>query len=283
MNKTNSYMLGVMQGRLLPKYNGRYQAHPVGYWQDEFPLASNLGLDLIEFILDYNDFELNPLMSASGRKRIQSLSKECGVNVRTVCADALMEVPIHHKDPGKAREGKDILRALINLSSDLSLTDIVVPLVDSSSLKSEADMNRFVENCEDFAKRASDLGVNISLETDLDPQKFCSLLDKLPSERVMINYDIGNSASLGYDPVAELNSYGVRVSDVHIKDRKLGGGPVILGRGAANFQVFFAALKKFEYKGPFIMQAYRDDEGIEVFKEQLNWIKNIMNSFYAGR
>ena len=37
-------LIGVMQGRLLPKYKGRYQAHPVGYWQDEFPKAAELGL-----------------------------------------------------------------------------------------------------------------------------------------------------------------------------------------------------------------------------------------------
>ena len=28
--------VGVMQGRLLPKYKGRYQAHPKDTWQDEF-------------------------------------------------------------------------------------------------------------------------------------------------------------------------------------------------------------------------------------------------------
>ena len=50
---------GIMQGRLLPKYHGRYQAHPVGYWKDEFPIASQLGLDSIEFILDYNDVEFS--------------------------------------------------------------------------------------------------------------------------------------------------------------------------------------------------------------------------------
>ena len=46
-------MIGVMQGRLLPKYQGRYQAHPVGYWKDEFNIASTIGLSFIEFILDY--------------------------------------------------------------------------------------------------------------------------------------------------------------------------------------------------------------------------------------
>ena len=50
-----------MQGRLLPKYKGRYQAHPFGYWQDEFPIASELGLDCIEFIFDY--YRLGKILS----------------------------------------------------------------------------------------------------------------------------------------------------------------------------------------------------------------------------
>ena len=55
--------IGVMQGRLLPKYKRRYQAHPLGYWQDEFPKAAELGLDCIEFILDYKDADQNQLMT----------------------------------------------------------------------------------------------------------------------------------------------------------------------------------------------------------------------------
>ena len=31
--------IGVMQGRLVPKYQGRYQAFPIGMWQDEFKVA----------------------------------------------------------------------------------------------------------------------------------------------------------------------------------------------------------------------------------------------------
>ena len=73
--------LGVMQGRLLPKYQGRYQAHPVGYWADEFPRAAALGLDCIEFILDHNDAERNPLLSATGREAIRCVSAKTGVRV----------------------------------------------------------------------------------------------------------------------------------------------------------------------------------------------------------
>ena len=58
--------LGIMQGRLLPKYKGNFQAHPVGYWQDEFKIASELGFDGIEFILDYHKAKLNPLLLIKG-------------------------------------------------------------------------------------------------------------------------------------------------------------------------------------------------------------------------
>ena len=44
--------IGIMQGRLLPRYKGRYQAHPVNYWQAEFYIAKEMGFDQIEFILD---------------------------------------------------------------------------------------------------------------------------------------------------------------------------------------------------------------------------------------
>ena len=87
-----------------------------------------------------------------------------------------------------------------------------------------------------------------------------------------VNYDIGNSASLGYNPAEELSAYGERISDIHIKDRTLGGGPVILGTGNADIPGFFTLLERFNYDGPYIMQVYRDDEGYSIFKEQLDWL-----------
>ena len=41
-----------------------------------------------------------------------------------------------------------------------------------------------------------------------------------------VNYDTGNSAALGYDPDEEFKSYGHKITDLHIKDRLLGTGPV---------------------------------------------------------
>ncbi len=91
-----------------------------------------------------------------------------------------------------------------------------------------------------------------------------------------MNYDIGNSASLGFDPVAELDSYGAS-SDIHIKDRVCGGCSVVLGEGDANFDCFFGRLMEFDCSGPSIMRAYRDD--VSLWWHQLN-VQGVRGTIY---
>ena len=264
--------VGVMQGRLLPKYQGRYQAHPVGYWQHEFSKAAELGLNCIEFVLDFNDGLLNPLLRADGPDEILLLSEETGVRVTTVCADYFMEAPLHHPDEQTAAQSRCVLQRLLSNGKKLGLTDIVIPCVDQSSLIGGGAIERFVARVRSLEETAEVSGINLSLETDLAPQFFAELLERFDSPRVTVNYDTGNSAALGYDPLEELACYGKKITDIHIKDRKLGGGSVPLGTGDVQFGRFFKALSPLNYKGPFIMQAYRDDEGLAIFKQQLAWL-----------
>ena len=270
--------LGVMQGRLVPKYQGRYQAFPIGMWQDEFKVAKGCGLDLIEFILDFNDAEENPLLKLGGVGEIAKISKVTNVSVKTICADYFMEAPLHSTNNKVAEKSFKILERLLKTAKKLKITDIVIPCVDQSSLETKEAVNRFVEQITKIIPKIEKQNINLSLETDLAPQPFIELLDKLNSKSITVNYDIGNSAALGFDSDEELNAYGNRITDIHIKDRILGGGPVMLGEGNANFVKFFGKLKEFDYQGPFIMQAYRDEEGISIFKSQLKWIKDIFHS-----
>ena len=64
------------------------------------------------------------------------------------------------------------------------------------------------------------------------------------------------------------------ITDLHIKDRLYGGESVPLGSGNVNFLKIFDLLFKYNYKGIIIFQAFRDDEGIEIFKKQYKWFKN---------
>ncbi len=247
--------IGVMQGRLLPKYQGRYQAHPVGYWKDEFVIAQEIGLDLIEFIFDFNDVQDNPLLKDGGINEIKAIIKKTGVKVETVCADYFMEAPLHSEDSETAEQSQKVLTKLIQNVAELGVNDIVIPCVDQSSLNGKAEVDYFVKQLSPIVKIAEKLSINISLETDLSPKPFSELLKNFNSGRVTVNYDIGNSAALGYDIEEELATYGNLITDIHIKDRELMGGSVVLGRGNSNFELFFSLINKYNYIVPYVMQA----------------------------
>ena len=269
-----------MQGRLLPKFKNRYQAHPLGYWKEEFAIAKEIGLSYIEFILDYNDYQENPLMSDLGIKEIADIINNTGIGVRSICADIFMEAPLHSENNSISNNSKEILLKLVENSAKLGITDIVIPCVDQSTLYGENDQMRLIENLSESIDLATKLNINLALETDLAPLPFLKLLNKFESDIVKVNYDIGNSDSLGFDIYEEFKLYGNRISDIHIKDRELAGGSVVLGAGNANFTSFFEVFSKIDFNDPIVMQVYRDDEGVEIFKQQFDWLKSKIKNEY---
>ena len=269
--------IGVMQGRLLPKYKGRYQAHPVGTWAEEFRIASDLELSQIEFIFDYEDVGLNPLSSPSGIEQIRNISRQSEVKVETVCADYFMEAPIHSTDQTTSSKSLSMLELLIKNCHELGASEIVMPCVDHASLNSKDATSRLVDGLQKIEELLNLYRMKISLETDLGPQEFANLLERISIERVTVNYDIGNSAALGFDPEEEFAAYGQLITDVHIKDRIKGGGPVELGTGDADIKKVISLLNEKKYTGPFIMQAYRDDEGVEIFRRQLRFFLDLLD------
>jgi sugar phosphate isomerase/epimerase len=271
--------IGIMQGRLLPKYKNRYQAHPVGYWQAEFNIAKELGLNQIEFILDYNDVEKNPLMSKSGIKEIKQMIKQTSVKVKSICADYFMEAPFHSEHQKKSEK---VLKRLMENAKDLGVIDIVIPCVDQSTLKDEKDINMFVKSINKILPLAKKYGIYINFETDLNPKRFKNLIKKFNHDNIKVNYDIGNSASLGYDPKEEFKAYGKYISDLHVKDRVLNGGSVKLGTGNADFKTVFKLLKEYKFNGNIIMQAAKADDYIDdlnMVKEQIFFISKYIKKY----
>jgi len=271
--------IGVMQGRLLPKINGRYQAHPTENWMNEFLIASDLHLDLIEFILDHENYENNPLMTVNGCNQIAEISKQTGVLVTTVCADCFMEAPLHSADSRERSQSRKILNSLISNAPVVGVTDIVLPLVDKSSIFAAEERRQFIGSIKPILRDLDTTSPNICLESDLPPREILELVSDLDSPKITINYDCGNSASLKFDPIEELSVYGKLITDVHIKDRKHNGPSVILGTGDANFTSVLQGLKYHYYSGPLILQAFRDEDGLGVFKQQLSWFRDFLINF----
>ena len=261
-----SVKLGIMQGRLVPPEPERFQSFPRQRWRDEFQLGAAAGLDTIEWIYDAYGENVNPLESDAGIREMRALSDTHGVGVESVCADWFMDFPLLRVDPDEALLRLDRLNWLMTRCAKLNIRRIVLPFVDASSIQTLAEEQQVVSAIAAVTNLIDQFGIEIHLETSLAPAPFAALLSQIGHPGVKINYDSGNSASLGFKPTEEFAHYGEHVGSVHIKDRRLHGGTVPLGEGATDFSSLVAALASVDYRRDFILQVARGSDG-----EELQW------------
>lgn len=253
-----------MEGRLLPPLDNRIQYFPREGWANEFALAASASLDSIEWIYDVYGADINPLATDAGLETIHSLAASNRVPVLSVCADYFMDKPLVRADAGELKKRLETLRWLMRRCKRLDVNRLVLPFVDASRIDTDAEFESVVSTLERALKTAEDTKIEIHLETSLPPSRFAELLRRVSHPMLKVNYDSGNSASLGYRPQEEFEAYGSRVGSVHIKDRVLGGGTVPLGTGHADLAAVFNGLKRVDYKGDFILQVARGTPGEEV-------------------
>ena len=260
--------IGVMQGRLVPPVAGRIQAFPGANWEAEFPLAAAAQLRCIEWIYDAYGKDVNPLASRSGIDRMRRTMSDTGVAVRSVVADIFMDFPLVRATPEELRDRVSMLLTLLERCVDTGIGRIVLPFVDASSIRTRNDEAQARSAIEAALTTAEGLDIELHLETDLEPEQFARFLEPFPRSTVFVNYDSGNSASLGFRAAEEFAAYGDRVGSVHIKDRVRGGSTVPLGTGDADFDAIFTALDQVGYRGDLILQVARGTPG-----DELSWAR----------
>lgn len=256
--------LAIMQGRLLPPVEGRIQAFPRELWEREFPHAAAAGLDAIEWVYDTYGLGANPLQTAEGVARIALLSREHRVAVRSICADYFMDFAFVRSTGDERAARLAHLEWLLRQAALLGVSRIVLPFVDQSEIRDAADREAAIDSIRRALPAAHSAGVELHLEASLPPGDFALLLACLPHPFVKVNYDSGNSSSLGYKPAEEFAAYGARVGSVHVKDRVLHGGTVPLGQGDADLGTVFACLRRLNYAGDIVLQVARGPSGDEI-------------------
>jgi hexulose-6-phosphate isomerase len=262
--------IGIMQGRLSPRIDGKIQAYPAKTWQREFQIAKEIGYSSIEWIIE-KPFEVNALMSKSGIQEINQVITDTGVKIDYVCADVFMQQPLVRMSQQTREENKKYLTNILLNAKEVGAIGVEIPFVDSSSIKNENEKIELILCMQDAFGLAKEIELKVSLETDLNPTSFKDLLERINLEHVQANYDIGNSASLGFNPIEEIKAFGNRILNVHVKDRILGGATVPLGAGNSDIKLVFQKLNEIGYSGGITMQAARGEDDVAVAKEQLSY------------
>ena len=246
-----------MQGRLSPMVNNKIQSFPWDYWKQEFQIAYDNGFGIMEWTLDQDRLYDNPIMSDEGRMSIRNLSQEYGVSIPSLTGDCFMQAPFYKID-GKDRDLLlNDLNSILTACGLIGIKLIVFPLVDNGSLESRDQQRELQDGLETVEPLLKLYGMKIVFESDFSAKRLIDFISYFSPEYYGINYDIGNSAALGFDPKEEISIYGNRILNVHIKDRQLHGTTVPLGSGNADIQRVLKTLNTINYNGNYILQTAR--------------------------
>jgi len=270
--------LGVMQGRLSPQCKNLIQHHPLRNWKNEFKIGRQIGIKHIEWIFEYPNFKKNIIFSKKKIIKLKKIIRKYGVSVNTLIMDYFLVSRFFNEKNEVISYNFKIFEKIAKNCLAVGISIIEIPLVDNSSISKIKNKNEIIKNLKKIIVIAEKYKIKISLETDLPPKEFKNFVDIFLPKKVYINYDIGNSAALGYDPLKEIKILGKHFINVHIKDRLLFGKSVKFGNGNANFTIIFKLLKKMKYRGFYTIQGARLDKiynYVDVVKFYIKFVENI--------
>ena len=268
--------IGIMQGRLSPPFGGRIQSFPMATWRNEFTLAAGLGLHSIEWIVE-TPLETNPVWTSAGVAEVRNAVQESNVAVDFVIADYFMESPLVRMSAASAQHNQQVLARLLDRVAELGAKGLEIPCVDASEIRTRAEEDELAWALAPALAQAARLGLEIGLETSLPPDRFRALLERIGHPQLRANYDTGNSAALGYDPAEEFSAYGRWINNVHIKDRRRGGGTVPLGQGDTDVPRVLRLLAQLPYEGDYILQVARGPDEVETINGYLSKVRGWLN------
>ena len=264
--------IGFMQGRLVgSEKKNLLQYFPARQWKKEIILSKKIGFKILEWTINYENINKNHLYNFKKNNDLLKFMNYHPISIPSVTCDFFMQKPFFKSKRYKSSL-KDLKR-VIELSKKVGVKFIILPLVDYSTIENETQEKILIKELKKVSKLLNN-SQKILFEIDYPPNKIILFLKKL-NKKFGINYDTGNSASLGFD-FNEEKKYFKHVHNIHIKDRTFRGQSVRLGKGDFNFKKFFLYIKKIKYNGNLILQTARSKKHIDEIILNRNFIKNLI-------
>ena len=263
MNNTTRF--GMVQGRLTQSPPGCLQWFPQGNWQEEFSVASKIGVNYIELIAEVQHNAENPIWTDNGIEEVKRLVKDNHLTLHTLCNDYIVENSF--LDERVIRQNIELLEQ----GKKLGVEKYIMPFFESSELTVN-NMQEFIEPLKRVAEVAYDGNIIVCLETILTGKELIDLLRLIDSPNVKAVYDTGNRVAFGHDLAGDIRLLSDAIAHVHIKDKNSNNENVLLGTGLVNFESVFYALNDINYSGPYTFETARGNSPINTAKYNMNLV-----------
>ena len=169
--------------------------------------------------------------------------------MRSLCAHWFVQHPLLNED------GLDRLEQLLGRCARAGIERVVLPFLEAGEI-------RDVERAGELLARALELcersGVELSVESTLEPERLAALVERLAHPLLGVNYDSGSTDA------GDIEVLGPWIRGVHLKDRDEAGKNVPLGEGSVDFSAVLGSLASAGYSGDLVLETPRPRPGEEV-------------------
>ncbi|MBT7349766.1 hypothetical protein HN803_03135, partial [candidate division WWE3 bacterium] len=136
MNSTTRF--GMVQGRLTQSPPGCLQWFPQRGWQEEFSVASKIGINYIELIAEVQHNAENPIWTDDGIEEIKQLVENGNLTLHALCNDYIVENSF--LDERTIQQNIELLEQ----GKKIGVEKYIMPFFESSELTTE-NMQEYIE------------------------------------------------------------------------------------------------------------------------------------------
>ena len=257
--------IGIMQGRLLPKYLDKLQIFPIDTWREEFGIAKDIGFQHIELLWD------NKQDIKNVKGLIDFISKPSQLSSFSMCVDSICSLTLLEE---VLNEIEDILYTF----KENTPTILVIPLLGKARIKTADRLKKFINNLNmhQVMNLIKKYNVKLALELDMPAIEIVEALKFANPDLIGICLDSGNLWHYSDSPIDDIHIISDRIIHVHIKDRDKNGENVILGKGLVDFNALSIALESINYSNLLTLETkYFEDPSSEA-KKNLRYISRMI-------
>lgn len=247
---------GIMQGRLTNKEGFFPQQFPWENWKKEFYLSQSMDLQCIEWMFNSEKYQENPIWNQKLSNEIRELEIQTDISIESVCMNYFMQNSLMDSDIDERETNVVVLQQLLQLASDLDIKYAVLPLFEKGCPLNEEEENILIHEIKSIYKDNQSIKTQLAIECDWQAEKILSFIQSCNTNKIKVCYDLGNAVGAGYDVLKEIYFLNDYIVNIHIKDKKIRGTSVLLGKGDVNFAQCFRALRDIHYYGNFILESY---------------------------
>ena len=257
--------IGIMQGRVLPKYTDQLQIFPINTWREEFDVAKDIGFQHIELLWDSKQ----DIKNADGLKKFMSPGSK--LPTLSMCVDSICNCIL-------LEDILDEILDVINTFKEYTPEILVIPLLGEASINTVEVLKELVNklNSHKVINLIKKYNVRLALELDMPALDIIEALKFANPQLIGICLDIGNLWYYSGSPIDDIHALSDKIIHVHIKDRDKESNNVLLGNGLVNFFEFNRALRYIKYSGILTLETkYFHDPSIEA-KKNLQYFNGVL-------